>query len=51
MTYRLEQRLFVENGPALTADKARSARSTRAIYILRKQAPANDFIDAFPLAL
>ena len=51
MTFRLEQRLFVENGPALTAAKARSARSTRAIYMLRKQAPANDFIDAYPLAL
>ena len=51
MTYRLEQRLFVENGPALTAAKARSARSTRALYMLCKQAPANDLIDAFPVAL
>lgn len=51
MTYRLEQRLFVENGPAITAARARSYRSTRALYLLRKQAPANDFIDAFPLAL
>jgi len=51
MTYRLEQRLYVENGPAITAAKVRSARSTRALYLLRKQAPANDYIDAFPLAL
>jgi hypothetical protein len=51
MTYSLERRLFVENGPAITAAKARNTRSTRALFLLRKQAPANDFIDAFPIAL
>jgi len=62
MTYGLSTRAFVENGPAVRAMEARSARSTarswRALDADRRLAlinaaltPANDLIDAYPIAL
>ena len=63
MPYGLSTRLFVEHGPAATAAQAletrSAARSWRALpaesrLSLVEQAlkpPANDLIDAYPLAL
>ena len=62
MTYGLSTRVFIEDGPAaqvIAAGASRStARSWRALdadlrLALGEQArkPANDLIDAFPLAL
>ena len=62
MPYGLSTRLFIENGPAATAAEAldaRSARPWRALSADRRlslieqalKAPANDLIDAYPLAL
>jgi len=65
MTYGLERRLFVENGPAVRASEARVARSStiyrawreldadrRIAMIERALRPAaNDSIDAYPIAL
>lgn len=62
MTYGLSTRALIEDGPAvqpIEAQKLRStARSWRALdeerrlaLIERALRPANDFIDAYPLAL
>lgn len=65
MTYRLDPALFVEDGPAVHAASAASARSVARFVHWRKldekrrlqaveralQAPANDLIDGYPLAL
>jgi len=62
MTYGLSTRAFIEHGPAAQAIRARplrsAARSWRALdeerrlaLIERALKPANDFIDAYPLAL
>ena len=63
MTYGLGTRLFIENGPAATAAEALETRSaarpwralpaeTRLVLIENAlRPPANDLIDAFPLAL
>lgn len=62
MTYGLGTRAFVENGPASQVIQASALRSTarswRALDEQRRIAlveqalkPANDLIDAFPLAL
>lgn len=63
MTYGLSTRVFIENGPAAQAIEARqklhsTARTWRALDDERRLAlveralkPANDIIDAYPLAL
>jgi hypothetical protein len=62
MTYGLSTRAFIEDGPAVQAIQVQAshstARSWRALDAERRLAiveralqPANDFIDAFPLAL
>ena len=62
MTYGLSTRVFVENGPAVHAIEARSQRSNgrfwraldsehRLALIESALLPANDLIDAYPLAL
>jgi hypothetical protein len=62
MTYGLGTRVLIENGPAVQAIQAQplrlAARSWRALDEERRLAliesalkPANDFIDAYPLAL
>jgi len=64
MAYGLNPRLFVENGPAVTAAEAQPARSSlvyrgwRGLTPERRLAivesalqPANDVIDSYPLAL
>ena len=62
MTYGLSTSAFIEDGPAVQAMRTRSSYSTarswraphrRARLALIEQAltPANDRIDAFPLAL
>jgi hypothetical protein len=65
MTYGLDAGMFVEDGPAVLAAKASTARpSTRFIPWRRldfehrlaavegaMKVPANDLIDGFPLAL
>lgn len=62
MTYGLSTRAFIEDGPAAQAIEARAlrttARSWRVLDVQRRLAlveralkPANDIIDAYPLAL
>ena len=62
MTYGLSTRVFVENGPAEQVIEAQSLRSTarkwraldderRIALVERALKPANDIIDAYPLAL
>jgi hypothetical protein len=62
MTYGLDQQLFVENGPTITAARAKAARTAyrawrklgpdgRLALVQRKLKPANDLIDGYPLAL
>ena len=62
MTYGLNTGAFVENGPAATSLELKSARTTartwRALDSERRLRlvegalkPANDFIDAYPVAL
>jgi hypothetical protein len=62
MTYGLSTRAFIEDGPAVQVAKADSLRSTarswRALDEARRLQlielalkPANDCLDAFPLAL
>ena len=64
MAYGLNPRLFVENGPALTAAGAQGPRSSRVYRAWRglnperrlavvetAVKPANDVIDGYPLAL
>ena len=64
MAYGLNRRLFLENGPAVTAAELRSPRSStvyrawrglspelRLAAVNRALKPANDFIDEYPLAL
>jgi hypothetical protein len=65
MTYGLNPRLFVENGPAVEARRASTRSSTAGFRAWRSlsengrialvdralQAPANDLIDAYPIAL
>jgi hypothetical protein len=62
MTYGLGTRVFIEDGPAEQALKADAIRSTarawhaldearRLALVERALNPANDCIDAFPLAL
>ena len=62
MPYGLSTRVFIENGPAVRAIEAQSlrssARSWRALDAERRLKlvdvalkPANDLIDAYPLAL
>ena len=64
MAYGLDPKLFIENGPAVTASQSQSPRSStvyrhwrsldrkrRLAAVERALAPANDFIDEYPLAL
>ena len=62
MTYGLSPRVFIEDGPEVQAMKAQSIRSTarswraldadsRLAAIERALKPANDLIDAYPMAL
>ena len=62
MTYGLSTRAFIENGPAVRAIEAQAARSTartwraldsdhRIALIEAALTPANDLIDAYPIAL
>ncbi|MFP5330367.1 MAG: hypothetical protein ACLGHC_09585 [Alphaproteobacteria bacterium] len=66
MTYGLSSQLFVEDGPAVQAASAASAHnfaryrrgwrsldSGHRLELVEKalQSPANDFIDALPIAL
>ena len=62
MTYGLSMRVFTENGPAVQAIEAQSMRTTarswraldeehRLAIIERALKPANDIIDAYPIAL
>ena len=62
MTYGLSTRVFIENGPAVQAIEAQSLHSTarswrvldedrRLALIERALKPANDIIDAYPIAL
>ena len=61
MTYGLSTRVFIENGPAaqaIGAQRRSTARVWRALddelrlaLIERALKPANDIIDAYPLAL
>ena len=62
MTYGLSTRAFIEDGPAVQVDQADTLRSTarawraldeaRRLELIEKALrPANDRLDAFPLAL
>ena len=62
MTYRLSTRAFIEDGPAVQVAQANTLRSTarawrtldeaRRLELIEKALkPANDCLDAFPLAL
>ena len=62
MTYGLSTRVFIEDGPAAQAIESRSLRSTAKVWraldeqrrlalVERALKPANDLIDAYPLAL
>ena len=62
MTYGLSTRVFVENGPAVRAIEVQTLRSTarswraldhehRLFLVEQALKPANDLIDAFPIAL
>jgi len=62
MTYGLNTAAFIENGPAVTEIEAKASRSTarnwraldpdlRFTLVSRALNPANDLIDAYPLAL
>jgi hypothetical protein len=64
MAYGLNPRLFIENGPAVTAAQGQSPRSStvyrawrdldrerRFTIVERALKPANDVIDEFPIAL
>lgn len=62
MTYGLSTRVFIENGPAVQAIEAQTLRTTARVWralddehrlalIERALKPANDIIDAYPLAL
>ena len=64
MPYGLNPRLFIENGPAVTAAEGHSPRSSRVYrawrqldrerrfaVVERALRPANDLIDEYPLAL
>ena len=64
MAYGLNPRLFIENGPAVKAAEAQSMRSSTVYRAWRRLdeerrlavveialKPANDVIDAYPLAL
>jgi hypothetical protein len=62
MTYGLSTRAFIEDGPTVQVAQANSLRSTarswraldearRIALIERFLKPANDCVDAFPLAL
>ena len=62
MTYGLSTRAFIENGPAVQLMAATASRSTarswsvldedrRLELVERALKPANDLIDAYPLAL
>ena len=64
MAYGLNPRLFVENGPAVTAAEVQNPRSSmvyrawrglpserRLAVVERALKPANDLIDEYPLAL
>ena len=64
MTYGLNPRLFVENGPAVTAAELRTPRSSlvyrgwrglpperRLALVESALRPANDVIDGYPPAL
>ena len=62
MTYGLSTRAFIEDGPAAQVIAANASRTTartwraldadhRLALIERALTPANDLIDAFPLAL
>ena len=62
MTYGLNTRAFIENGPATQAIQAQAFRSTarswraldadhRLALIEQALKPANDLIDDFPIAL
>lgn len=62
MTYRLSPALFIEDGPAVQLGKTQASRSSarpwtmldddaRLRLVERGLRPANDRIDAFPLAL
>ena len=62
MTYGLSTRVFIENGPAVKAIEAQSLHSTvrswralnedhRLALIEQALKPANDIIDAYPIAL
>lgn len=64
MAYGLNRRLFIENGPAVTAAGQHASRSStvyrawqdlsrecRLATVERALKPANDVIDAYPLAL
>ena len=62
MTYGLSTRVFVENGAAVRVIEAQSSRSTarswhaldnehRFALIEQALRPANDLIDAYPIAL
>jgi len=62
VTYRLSPALFIEEGPVVELAAARAARSpaltwklldeaARMDLVEKKLRPANDRIDAYPLAL
>ena len=65
MAYGLNPRLFIENGPAVTAAETRSRSSRNAFRTWQRlasdrrfeiveqalRAPANDLIDEYPVAL
>ena len=62
MTYGLSPRAFIEDGPAVLTMELRASRSTarswraldadsRLAAIERALKPANDLIDAYPMAL
>ena len=62
MTYGLSTRVFIEDGPTVQVAEADARRSTarawraldearRLALVERALRPANDCIDAFPLAL
>jgi len=65
MTYALDRGLFIEDGPAIQAANAAAARPTarllgwkrldasRRLQVIERalKSPANDFIDAYPVAL
>ncbi len=64
MAYGLNRRLFIEHGPAVTAAESQSPRAStvyrawgdlsrecRLAVVESALSPANDDIDAYPLAL